>query len=153
MIAIGGLLFTLVCVFGGFALSGGSVSAVMNALPFELLTICGAAIGSFLMANSIHIVKATLSGMKSVLGGTRREMPPPVETMEGLWSQPEENYVRGMLRYAVVGAPATVRAGLGAILEETEADDSCKQRRPEPTRTVSGEPLSRQPPFTRRDPH
>jgi chemotaxis protein MotA len=71
MIAIGGLLFTLVCVFGGFALSGGSISAVMNALPFELLTICGAAIGSFVMANSIHVVKATLAGLKSVLGGTR----------------------------------------------------------------------------------
>jgi chemotaxis protein MotA len=71
VIAIGGLLFTLACVFGGFALSGGSVSAVMNALPFELLTICGAATGSFVMANSMHIVKATLSGLKSVLGGTR----------------------------------------------------------------------------------
>jgi chemotaxis protein MotA len=58
-------------VFGGFALSGGSVSAVADALPFELLTICGAAAGSFVMANSIHVVKATLIGLRSVLGGTR----------------------------------------------------------------------------------
>jgi chemotaxis protein MotA len=71
VIAIGGLLFTLLCVFGGFALSGGSVSAVVNGLPFELLTICGAATGSFVMANSIHVVKATLRGLKSVVGGTR----------------------------------------------------------------------------------
>jgi chemotaxis protein MotA len=71
VIAIGGLLFTLVCVFGGFALSGGSVGAVVNGLPFELLTICGAATGSFVMANSVHVVKATLSGLKSVVGGTR----------------------------------------------------------------------------------
>ena len=85
MIAIGGLLFTLVCVFGGFALSGGSVSAVMNALPFELLTICGAAIGSFLMANSIHIVKATLSGMKSVLGGTRYKQDDYVDLLSLLY--------------------------------------------------------------------
>jgi chemotaxis protein MotA len=85
VIAIGGLLFTLVCVFGGFALSGGSVSAVMNALPFELLTICGAAIGSFLMANSIHIVKATLSGMKSVLGGTRYKQDDYVDLLSLLY--------------------------------------------------------------------
>jgi chemotaxis protein MotA len=71
VIAIGGLLFTLFCVFGGFALSGGSITAVLNALPFELLTICGAAAGSFVMANSMHVVKATLGGMKSVLGGAR----------------------------------------------------------------------------------
>jgi chemotaxis protein MotA len=85
VIAIGGLLFTLVCVFGGFALSGGSISAVMNALPFELLTICGAAIGSFVMANSIHIVKATLSGMKSVLGGTRYKQDDYVDLLSLLY--------------------------------------------------------------------
>jgi chemotaxis protein MotA len=85
VIAIGGLLFTLVCVFGGFALSGGSISAVMDALPFELLTICGAAIGSFVMANSIHIVKATLSGMKSVLGGTRYKQDDYVDLLSLLY--------------------------------------------------------------------
>jgi chemotaxis protein MotA len=58
-------------VFGSFALSGGSVVAVMRGLPFELLTIGGAAIGSFVMANSMHVVKATLNGLKSVVGGTR----------------------------------------------------------------------------------
>jgi chemotaxis protein MotA len=85
VIAIGGLLFTLVCVFGGFALSGGSVGAVMNALPFELLTICGAAAGSFVMANSIHVVKATLSGMKSVLGGTRYKRDDYVDLLSLLY--------------------------------------------------------------------
>jgi chemotaxis protein MotA len=71
MIAVGGLLFTLVCVFGGFTLSGGSITAVLNALPFELLTICGAAIGSFAMANSIRILQATLRGLRAVIGGAR----------------------------------------------------------------------------------
>ena len=85
MIAIGGLLFTLVCVFGGFALSGGSISAVMNALPFELLTICGAAAGSFVMANSIHVVKATLSGLKSVLGGARYKQDDYIDLLSLLY--------------------------------------------------------------------
>lgn len=71
MIVLGGLVFTLLCVFGSFALSGGSIRAVAEGLPFELLTIGGAAIGSFVMGNSIHVVKATLGGMKSILGGPR----------------------------------------------------------------------------------
>jgi chemotaxis protein MotA len=71
VIVLGGLIFTLLCVFGGFALSGGSIRAVADGLPFELLTIGGAATGSFLMANSMNVVKATLRGMKSILAGAR----------------------------------------------------------------------------------
>ena len=71
MIPIGGLAFTLLCVFGSFALTGGSVMAIVEGLPFELLTILGAAVGSFAMANSMHVMKSTLGGLKSVLSGAR----------------------------------------------------------------------------------
>ena len=71
MTVIGGLLFTLICVFGSFALTGGSVIAIVEGLPFELLTIGGAAIGSFAMANSMHVIKATMGGLKSVVAGAR----------------------------------------------------------------------------------
>jgi luciferase family oxidoreductase group 1 len=54
---------------------------------------------------------------------TRQEMPPPIESMDGRWSEPEEIYVRRMLRYSAVGAPATVRAALEAIIAETGADE------------------------------
>jgi chemotaxis protein MotA len=71
VITIGGLAFTLICVFGSFAMTGGSIIAIVEGLPFELLTILGAALGSFAMANSLHVMKATLGGMKSVLKGAR----------------------------------------------------------------------------------
>jgi chemotaxis protein MotA len=71
MIVIGGLVFTIICVFGSFALTGGSVLALGEALPFEMLTIGGAAIGAFAMANSMHVIKATVGAMKSVVGGSR----------------------------------------------------------------------------------
>ena len=71
MIPVGGLAFTLICVFGSFALTGGSVVAILEGLPFELLTILGAAIGSFAMANSMHVMKATMGGLTSVLSGAR----------------------------------------------------------------------------------
>jgi chemotaxis protein MotA len=71
MIAIGGLLFLIVCVFGGFAMAGGSIVAILEAMPFELLTIGGAAIGSFAMANSMHVMKDSLGGLKKVYAGGR----------------------------------------------------------------------------------
>ena len=71
MIAIGGFVFLLVCVFGGFALAGGSIIAILHAMPFEMLTIGGAAIGSFAMANSTHVMKASVGGLKKVLSGSR----------------------------------------------------------------------------------
>ena len=71
MLTIGGLVFLLVCVFGSYVLSGGSLEPLIEAMPFELLTIGGAAIGTFLMANSMHDVKHTLAGFKKILkGGT-----------------------------------------------------------------------------------
>lgn len=71
MIPAGGFAFLLICVFGGFALAGGSVKAIMEALPFEMLTIGGSAIGSFAMANSLHVMKGSIGGLKKVFSGSR----------------------------------------------------------------------------------
>jgi chemotaxis protein MotA len=71
VIPLGGLVFMIACVFGGFALSGGSITAIFAAMPFELLTIGGAAIGSFAMANSPQVMKASARGLKKVFSGGR----------------------------------------------------------------------------------
>ena len=69
MTTIGGLVFVLVCVFGSYLLSGGSMEPLIEALPFEFMTIGGAAIGTFVMSNSMHDVKHTLHGFSKVLKG------------------------------------------------------------------------------------
>ena len=69
MLTIGGLVFLLICVFGSYLVSGGSVGPLAEALPFELWTIGGAAMGSFVMANSMHDVKHTLGGFGKILKG------------------------------------------------------------------------------------
>lgn len=69
MLALGGFCFLLVCVFSTYAINGGSMPALLEALPFELATIGGAAMGTFVMANSLHDVKHTLSGMTKVVKG------------------------------------------------------------------------------------
>ena len=69
MLTIGGLVFLLVCVFGSYLMSGGSFGPLAEAMPFELLTIGGAATGSFVMANSMHDVKHTLGGFGKIMKG------------------------------------------------------------------------------------
>ncbi|MGI4952017.1 MAG: flagellar motor stator protein MotA [Janthinobacterium lividum] len=69
MLTIGGLGFLLACVFGSYMLSGGSLEPLIEAMPFELLTIGGAAIGTFIMSNSMHDVKHTIGGFKKILKG------------------------------------------------------------------------------------
>jgi chemotaxis protein MotA len=69
MFGIIGLVIVFVCVFGGYIISGGSIPVILEALPHELLTIGGAAIGAFIIANSKPILKHSLGGVKSVFKG------------------------------------------------------------------------------------
>jgi chemotaxis protein MotA len=69
MLTIGGLVFLLVRVFGSYLVSGESVAPLAEAVPFELWTIGGAAMGSIVMANSMHDVMQTLGGFGKILKG------------------------------------------------------------------------------------
>src|SRR6195952_1002952 len=69
MLTIGSFGFLLACVFGSYILAGGSLEPLLEAMPFEMLTIGGAAIGTFIMSNSMHDVKHTLGGFKKILKG------------------------------------------------------------------------------------
>ena len=69
MLTIGGLGFLLACVFGSYILAGGSMEPLIEAMPFEMLTIGGAALGTFIMSNSMHDVKHTIGGFKKILKG------------------------------------------------------------------------------------
>lgn len=69
MLTIGGLVFIFICVFGSYIVSGGSLEPLMEALPFEMWTIGGAAIGTCLMANSINDVKHLGGALGKMLKG------------------------------------------------------------------------------------
>jgi len=69
MIPLAGLGFLFACVFGSYLASGGSMGPLIEAVPFEMLTIGGAAVGTFIMANSLHDVKHTLGGFGKALKG------------------------------------------------------------------------------------
>ena len=55
--------------------------------------------------------------------GAPTPLPPPVDSMEGRWTDSERAMVHHTLRYAVVGAPDTVRTGIRAFLQLTDVDE------------------------------
>jgi chemotaxis protein MotA len=69
MPTVGGLVVLFGCVLGSYMLSGGSMEPLIEAVPFELLTIGGAAVATFIMTNSMHDVKHTLAGFGKILKG------------------------------------------------------------------------------------
>lgn len=50
-------------------------------------------------------------------------VPPPVESMDELWSEGERYVVQSRMAVAVVGGPETVRLGMERLLRETGADE------------------------------
>jgi|TARA_B100000700_G_scaffold302592_1_gene373096 chemotaxis protein MotA len=64
-----GIVILLVMVFGGFALTGGALGPVMEAVPHEMLIIGGAAIGALVAGNSMDGLKAIGRSMKVIFKG------------------------------------------------------------------------------------
>ena len=81
MTTIGGLVFVFFCVFASYVVSGGSMEPLIEAIPFEMWTIGGAAIGTFLMSNSMHDVKHTIAGFSKILKGAKYHKSDYVELL------------------------------------------------------------------------
>jgi len=64
-----GIVVVIVMVFGGFMLAGGKMEPILQALPFEMIMIGGAAVGAFLISNDLAAVKQTLRDLAKVFKG------------------------------------------------------------------------------------
>ena len=71
MFVIVGWLLALGCIFGVYVAHGGNIGVILRALPFELITILGAALGAFLANNQMKVVKASLRGLGQCFKGGR----------------------------------------------------------------------------------
>lgn len=69
MFVIIGYLVVIGAVFGGFALSGGHLAALVQ--PYELMMIFGAALGAFFVSNSNKVIKATLKALPALFKGDK----------------------------------------------------------------------------------
>ncbi|ARH00841.1 flagellar motor stator protein MotA [Legionella micdadei] len=69
MLILLGSVVILLSVFGGFALAGGHLAAIIQ--PVELLIIAGAAIGSLIIGNSSSVLKAIIKALPGVFRGPK----------------------------------------------------------------------------------
>ncbi len=53
-----GILVVFAMVFGGYILAGGGMSIIIKATPLELMIIGGAALGAYIIANPMKVIKA-----------------------------------------------------------------------------------------------
>ncbi|MEX0969306.1 MAG: flagellar motor stator protein MotA [Paracoccaceae bacterium] len=71
MLGLIGIAVVFVMVFGGYLAAGGKLEIILHALPFEMTMIAGAAIGAFLIANNMHVVKHTIKDLGKVFKGSK----------------------------------------------------------------------------------
>ena len=69
MLVIIGYIVVCVGVFGGFAMNGGHLAALLQ--PLELVMIGGGALGAFLVGNNGKAIKATLAALPTLFKGSR----------------------------------------------------------------------------------
>jgi len=69
LLVIIGYVVVCVGVFGGFAMNGGHLAALLQ--PLELVMIGGGALGSFLVGNNAKAIKATLAAIPTLFKGSR----------------------------------------------------------------------------------
>ncbi|HXW68586.1 MAG TPA: flagellar motor stator protein MotA [Dissulfurispiraceae bacterium] len=67
MFAIIGAIIVLASVIGGFLIEKGNLSVIIQ--PVEMLIIFGAAIGGFIIASPVKVIKAVIGGVLKILSG------------------------------------------------------------------------------------
>jgi chemotaxis protein MotA len=68
MFAIIGIIVVFGAVIGGFLMEKGHIAVLIQ--PAELLILGGAAIGTLLIANPMHIIKAIAAGLSGIMKGS-----------------------------------------------------------------------------------
>ncbi|MBL4851331.1 MAG: flagellar motor stator protein MotA [Gammaproteobacteria bacterium] len=68
MLVIVGAIVVIAAVLAGYVLAHGHLIALWQ--PYEVLIICGAALGAFLAANPMPVVKRAFSGLLGILKGS-----------------------------------------------------------------------------------
>jgi len=71
MLVVVGYVVCLGCIFGVYIAHGGNIGVILHALPFELITIFGGALGAFVVNNQPKVIKATLAALPMALKGSK----------------------------------------------------------------------------------
>jgi luciferase family oxidoreductase group 1 len=74
-------------------------------------------------AQARHLATSLQQRFVGMVRGQRGKLQPPIDDIETYWSPNEKAHVAGMLRYAFIGSPDTLKRQLGAFITTTRADE------------------------------
>jgi len=97
MFVIIGWLLALGCVFGVFIAHGGNIHVVLHALPFELTTIMGAALGAFIATNQPKVLKSAAAGLAACFKGSKYTKARYMELMALLYDVLQKARKEGLM--------------------------------------------------------
>ena len=83
MFAIVGILLVFGAVIGGFLMEKGHIQVLIQ--PAELIILGGAAVGTLLTANPMHILKGILSGLTGIMSGSQFGKPRYLNTLKMMY--------------------------------------------------------------------
>ncbi len=58
-----------------------------------------------------------------IITNVRRPLPPPIDSMDGIWTEPQEAMIRNMMHYTFIGSEETIRMQLTQFVQETRVDE------------------------------
>lgn len=91
------MIFTFLCVFGVYTISGGSIGVVLGSLPHEIMLIGGAALGAFLVSNKLTTIKKTMSQVRSSFKGSKWKKQDYIDLLCLLYAITKTIRTRGIL--------------------------------------------------------
>ncbi len=83
MFAIIGILVVFGAIVGGYLMEHGNIRVLLQ--PAELLIIGGAALGTVLIANPLHILKKIAGGLGGVVGGSKFSKQRYIESLKMMY--------------------------------------------------------------------
>ncbi len=95
MLFLIGSMTVIFCVIGGYVAMGGKLAVLIQ--PFELLIIGGAAIGAFIIANPMPVIKRTLSALGELFKGSPYSKEAYLELLSLLYTVFKLAKTKGML--------------------------------------------------------
>jgi luciferase family oxidoreductase group 1 len=74
-------------------------------------------------AGAAHLFTSLQQSFVNLRRGTPGPLPPPVDSMDTIWTESEKSGVDQAFREAIVGSPSTVRQGIAAFVARTGVDE------------------------------
>ncbi|ACB33272.1 chemotaxis signal transduction protein CheY [Leptothrix cholodnii SP-6] len=85
------------CIFGVYIIHGGNISVILKALPWEMITIFGGALGAFVANNQMKVLKATMKGLGACFKGSKYSKARAMELLALIYEILQKSRKEGLM--------------------------------------------------------